>query len=275
MKYYKIKILFTDLDRTLLRDDDTFSQRSITVLHKLKKKGIVVVIATGRNIHSAGKVLPEDLPIDYLMISSGCGIIDWRTKRVICENHLSRQETSRVLQIMQSQKLDFMVHHPLPDNHCFDFVLNNPENKDFHRRLKIYRSFARKLTVGPVIASQFIAIFPQEELDRFELAKNEINGLQVIRATSPLDHRSIWLEVFPRGVSKGHSAKWLCRKLGIDRKNTIGIGNDFNDIDLLDYTQQSFVVANAPQELKEIYQTIASNQDDGVADLMERKTEGN
>ena len=265
----RFKIVFTDLDRTLLRDDNTLSQRNRSALERLKKKGIRVVIATGRNLFSFHKVMHSDLPIDYLMLSSGCGIIDWETKQVIYENHLSQDQADRVFEIMQAYKLDFMIHHLIPDNHHFSFIRNNRNNADFEHRIQIYRDYAEEMVIKPLNASQFIAILPPEAIKLFETVKNEIDFLQVIRATSPLDHRSIWLEVFPKGISKGHSAQWLCTHLGIDRKQTLGIGNDFNDIDLLDFTAQSFVVANAPEEIKGIYDVVDSNQNDGFAKCIE------
>ncbi|MDO9576355.1 MAG: HAD family hydrolase [Candidatus Cloacimonadales bacterium] len=270
MKRNEIKIVFTDLDRTLLRDDNTFSDKSLKALENLQRKGIVVVIATGRNIYSASKVLPDDLPFNYLMISSGCGIIDWKTKEVIYENHLDAKEIIRVFDIFISRNVDFMLHHPIPENHYFDYIRKNQDNQDFERRIVLYKSFARELIDLPDKASQFIAILPPGGNAKFEAIKQEIDFLKVIRATSPLDHELIWLEVFPNGVSKGHSAQWLCDRLGIGQQFTLGIGNDFNDLDLLEFTAHSCVVANAPEELKEIYNVIDSNQHDGFAKCMEK-----
>lgn len=265
MKEKEIKIVFTDLDRTLLRDDNTISERTLDSLIFLKQAGIKVVIATGRNIFSAQKVLPAALPIDFLMFSAGCGIIDWKNKEVIYENHLSQEETEKVLNVFRKHKVDFMLHDPIPGNHRFHYVRSRNDNEDFELRLGLYQDFCKELDTKPKIASQFIAIFKPDELKRFETVKNEIDGLQIIRATSPLDHQSIWLEVFPKGVSKGHSAKWLCNILNINREKTLGIGNDFNDLDLLRFTSESYVVNNAPDELKNKFSVVDSNQKDGFA----------
>jgi Cof subfamily protein (haloacid dehalogenase superfamily) len=270
MDIKEIKIVFTDLDRTLLRDDNTFSIRNLNALADLKKNGIIVVIATGRNIFSARKVLEDDLSIDYLMFSAGCGIIDWKTKKVIYENHLKKNEIENTIKILLSHEVDFMVHNPIPDNHYFDYIQSTPKNPDFKQRIAIYKSFARNLENLPDKASQIIAILKQDEKVKFEEIKKEIDFLKIIRATSPLDHKSIWLEVFPNGVSKGHTAEWLCDKLKIDRKYTLGIGNDFNDLDLLEFAGHSCVVANAPEELKKKYNMIDSNQNDGFAKYMEK-----
>lgn len=270
MKKNKIKIVFTDLDRTLLRDDHTLSDENKAMLSLLKEKRIVTVIATGRNIYSAKKVLRNDLPLDYLIVSSGCGIIDWRSGKVIQENHISTTETKEVLRTLRKHKTDFMVHKPIPKNHEFVYERFRRDNFDFERRMELYEGFAKEINEEPETASQFLAIFKPQELAKFNLAKSKIKNMQVIRATSPLDHNSIWLEVFPKGVSKGHAAAWLCNYLKIDRNYSVGIGNDFNDIDLLDFTRKSFTVENAPPELKEIYPVIASNENNGFAKIMKR-----
>ena len=271
MERDKIKIVFTDLDRTLLRDDNAISEKNLAALKNLKEKGIITVIATGRNIFSFRKVLNVDLPFSYLMFSSGCGIMDWKTQEVIYENHLIKQEVNKTLKIFLKHKVDFMLHEPVPENHRFQYKRVNMDNIDFERRIKLYKLFANPLKQINQQASQFIAILKPGSDRKFEEIKNEINFLKVIRATSPLDHKSIWLEVFPNGVSKGHSAEWLCKKLGIEQTQTISIGNDYNDIELLEWTAQSYVVENSPELLKKRFLIIKSNEEDGFAEVVEKE----
>jgi len=267
----KKKIVITDLDRTLLRDDNTLSKGNFKTLKKLQNKKIIVAVATGRNIFSAKRVLPDNLPIDFLIFSSGVGIIDWKTKNIINENHLIKEEVDKTLKIFLKYKVDFMVHEPVPENHRFQYKRVNKNNTDFERRIKLYKFFANPLKQINQQASQFIAILKPGSDRKFEEIKNEINFLKVIRATSPLDHKSIWLEVFPNGVSKGHSAEWLCKKLGIEQTQTISIGNDYNDIELLEWTAQSYVVENSPEQLKKRFLITKSNEEDGFAEVVEKE----
>lgn len=271
MKRKKIMIVFTDLDRTILWDDNTISERNLAALKNLKERGIIIVIATGRNIFSTRKVLSANLPFDFLMFSSGCGIMDWKSQKVIYENHLEAWEINKTMNILVARKTDFMVHCPIPQNHCFYFFRENKNNTDFERRIELYKSFAKPLVEPPENTSQFIAILKPGSDRKFEEIKNEINFLKVIRATSPLDHKSIWLEVFPNGVSKGHSAEWLCKRLGIEQIQTLSIGNDFNDIDLLEWTARSYVVENSPQELKVKFEVVKSNEENGFAEVVEKE----
>jgi Cof subfamily protein (haloacid dehalogenase superfamily) len=266
----KIKIVITDLDRTLFKNDHTISERNLETLFYLQNKNITTVIATGRNIFSANKVLPDDLPFDYLMFSSGCGIMDWSSKKVIFKNHLTKKETLKVVKILIKHKVDFMIHDLIPDNHKFVYWRVNTNNPDFERRIQIYKNHAEELSLPlkPQEASQLIAVLPSNSNEKFLDIKKEIDFLKIIRATSPLDHSSIWLEVFPKEVSKGFSTQWLCEYLSIPKECTLSLGNDFNDIDLLEWTENSFVVENAPQELKVRFKVTDSNENDGFSKVI-------
>ncbi len=266
----KIKIVITDLDRTLLRDDNALSKGNFKALKKLQNKKIIVAVATGRNIYSAKRVLSNNIPIDFLIFSSGVGIIDWKTKNIINENHLYEKEINDIMKILLNHKVDFMLHEPVPENHRFQYKRVNKNNADFEKRINLYKPFANPLKQINQQASQFIAILQSGSDKKFQKIKNEINFLKVIRATSPLDHKSIWLEVFPNGVSKGHSAQRLCEKLGIEQTQTLSIGNDYNDIDLLEWTDQSYVVENSPEELKAKFKVVKSNEEDGFAEVVEK-----
>jgi hypothetical protein len=122
---------------------------------------------------------------------------------------------------------------------------------------------------GP--ASQLVAIVPAAEGPRALAAvRAELSGFTVIQTTSPLDGRSMWIEIFPPEVSKSRTAAWLAAKLRIPHARTASVGNDFNDLDLLEWTRERFVVANAPRDLSLRFPTVASNNDGGVAEAVER-----
>jgi hydroxymethylpyrimidine pyrophosphatase-like HAD family hydrolase len=92
----------------------------------------------------------------------------------------------------------------------------------------------------------------------------------VIRTTSPLDGKATWIEIFPNAVSKSRTAAWLAQKLKIDNRNIVSVGNDYNDLDLLEWTAKSYVVDNAPADLKSRFVGVASNNNGGVAEAAKR-----
>jgi hydroxymethylpyrimidine pyrophosphatase-like HAD family hydrolase len=97
----------------------------------------------------------------------------------------------------------------------------------------------------------------------------DLPGFQVIRATSPTDGASTWVELYPRGVNKASAAAWLWE--GAERPLLrVAIGNDYNDLDLLDWADLSFVVGNAPPELRARYATVATNDAAGFSEAVRR-----
>lgn len=270
----KIKMVVTDLDGTLARSDAQICPVDIETLSKLGGMGICRVIATGRSLFSARKVLDGNFPIDYLVFSSGAGIMNWKTKEIINEEHLPVETVRFVARILTEQRIDFAIQDPIPNNHRYSYVSFNPDNEDFNRRLELYQEHTRPLVTAEIAeASQLIAILGEDPIE-FDLLKQKFSPEQVkiIRATSPLNGRSIWMEFFPPHVSKSFGIGFLCKKLQIDTMQTVGIGNDYNDIDLLKFCQHSFVVANAPEELKQLYPVVASNDMNGFTDLINSLT---
>jgi len=267
----KCKIVFTDLDGTLLRHDYTISGEDLAVLKELGKMNIIRVLATGRSLFSLNGIFENDFPhFDYIIFSCGVGIMDWDTKKILCSHFLLKHEIQRVREALELHNIDYMVHKPVPDNHKFHYQKISTENHDFDRRFSFYKDCGTPLPEeGNAIekASQVLAVI-SEDVEKFEVIKKLLPDLKVIRTTSPIDHKSLWIEIFPKSVSKGHAAEWLCTHLDISREETFSIGNDYNDIDLLDWTAHSYVVENAPDELRNRFKTTASNQCNGFSKVI-------
>jgi len=267
----KIDILFLDLDKTLLDNEHRLSQINRKALEAMGKKGIIRVIATGRSLFSFEKLCDKDLDVDYLIFSTGAGIINFKTKKTLMEKHLSEIKTKKAAELLISARVNFMIHEPIPDNHNFIYWKCNVNVPDFERRLELYKGQARELKYHNKIgkSSQLVAIFNHDEMEKFAAIQAALSDFKVIRTTSPLDHCSYWMEIFPLGVSKGHAAVWLTSYLGLSKDFTASIGNDYNDLDLLLWTKFSFVVENAPKELKQQFTVVAANDEGGFSQLLE------
>ncbi len=268
-------MIISDLDGTLLSNENSFHKRDMKTLYSLGKNNIIRVIATGRNLFSAKKVLNDDFPIDYLIFSSGAGVYNWQTKKLIHSNYLENKDVKDISKILINNDVDFMIHEMIPENHKFVYHKAHENNIDFNNRCKLYKDFAVPLDVSTELyknACQIIAIFPNK-VHLFENMKRKFSDIKVIRATSPLDGESIWMEIFPIHVSKGHGVEWLCNYLGIDKNSTLGVGNDYNDLDLLEFTRYSYMVENSPDELKNKFETCADNQNCGFSDAVSKHFE--
>jgi hypothetical protein len=187
---------------------------------------------------------------------------------------LDAHEVNRAIAILQEDDLDFMVHRPIPDNHVFGYFASTPANADFKRRIDLYSQFAFPLdeaSDGFGTATQLLAILPPAIGPQIlETIRKKLPDFNIIQTTSPLDGQSTWIEIFPATVSKGLTVAWLSAEFDLNSGQTLSIGNDYNDLDLLEWTANSFVVENAPDDLKERFPVVASHNEGGVAEAIER-----
>lgn len=267
-------IFFIDLDGTLLNPVSAINLVDAEALGFLRDNGVVVVIATGRNLFSVREVLSDSLPVDYIIFSTGVGILNFRTNFIIKDFMFDSVLTSSIAYFLRSRRVNFFMHFCVPENHRF-FFNYEVEDMDFYVRLRRYSAYSAVIPddLRDFCASQFVVIFPYDlrffEDLRIALLRN-FPDLSIVRATSPINHSHIWLEIYPSGVNKGSAAKALCDILDVDVAETVAIGNDYNDVSLLDFVQRSFVVANSPEELKQKYQVVMSNSENGFAEAVSR-----
>jgi len=266
-----IKLVATDLDGTFLKNDRTVSQNNLNALERLGERNITRVVATGRNMKKVNEVLGHHIPFDFIVYSSGAGVYNWREKKYIFNQNISKKSSQILLEYFIYRKLNFHAFFPAPENHKHWYFRGEKKCEEFERYFEYNQAFADELDpkkLPDTELCQFLLIIP-ENGDNFEELKTEIealcNDIRVIRATSPITGSYIWIEVFHRSVSKGNGVKQICRLLNIDEKYTVGIGNDYNDLDLLAFTQFSFLTENAPLEIKDYYPNTTSNDNDAFA----------
>lgn len=266
-----IKLVATDLDGTFLRTDRSVSPNNLQALQHLGERNITRVVATGRNLKKVNDVLDHQVPFDFIVYSSGAGVYDWRRKKHIFNQNISKESSHTLLEYFIRQKLNFHAFYPAPENHKHWYFRGEKRCEEFERYFEYNQAFAEELNPTKLPDSelcQFLLIIP-ENGETFEQLKAEIEALcrdiRVIRATSPITGSYIWIEVFHRSVSKGNGVRQICRLLNIDEKDTVGIGNDYNDLDLLAFTQFSFLTDNAPLQIKNFYPNTPSNDNDAFA----------
>ena len=266
-------LFVTDFDGTLLRTDGTFAKQDLDALESLRQRGVRTAIATGRSHYSFINSPGVDLAVDYIIFTTGAGVVRQSGDELLYQISISPEMVTNALEFLNQSGLDFMLHRPVPQNHEYVFRRSNPYNTDFETRIEKYSQFGTPLDdMAPGefgAASQFLIIVPFDETHvALKKVEEGLPGLSVVRATSPLDHHSTWVEIFHPDVSKGKTAAWLASKLGVSNKDTMAIGNDYNDLDLLEWAAHGYVVDNAPDEMKQRFQPVASNNNGGVSEAV-------
>lgn len=270
-----IKLVATDLDGTFLKNDRTVSADNIEALQKLGKKNIIRVAATGRNLKKVKEVLNQHVPFDYVVFSSGAGVYNWNTQTHIYKQNLHPDSAQKLLNYFIKKEVNFHAFYPVPDNHKHYFFRGNKDCEEFERYFEFNKAHAEELNLKELPSSelcQFLVIIREDE-KHFKTLKNEIDSLcpeiRVIRASSPISKGYIWMEVFHKSVSKGNGVNKICKEVGIQQNETLGLGNDYNDFDLLAFTEYSFLTENAPNQIKNHYPLVPSNENNAFAKLIQ------
>lgn len=276
MNNQPLKLVATDLDGTFLRNDKSISQENLEILYSLGEKGILRVVATGRNLKKTIEVISEDVPFDYIVFSSGAGVYDCKRKKLIYHQNLNQQIVQQLADFLVGLDMNFHLFKPVPENYNCWFHRGSTACSEFERYFDFHSSHAEPMPLDHKLGSeacQFLIVFP-DQLKNFMDLKNDIEhqfqDVKVVRTSSPLDTGYIWMEIFHQSVSKGNGVKVVCDALQIDSIHTLGIGNDYNDLDLLEFTNYSYLVENGPQELKERFLAAVSNEESAFAKAVEK-----
>jgi len=263
-------IFVTDFDGTLHMPDRDFHSEDILALESLGRMNILRVIATGRSPFSFDRMMGErSLPIDYLVLSSGAGVQDYRTGEFLRAVSANKALTSRVVNWLSNSDYDFCIQGEFPRSHIFTYSYNSGSNPDMERRISLYKEFCREIRPGDenAVSTQIVIIVPpgrQEGVVR-EVTESLGESCNILRTTSPLDGESLWVEIFQAGVSKSSGVEWLADRYGLTGNDAAAVGNDYNDHDLLEWAAHAFVVENSPEHLKSRFREVRSVNEGGVA----------
>jgi Cof subfamily protein (haloacid dehalogenase superfamily) len=262
----KYKMLVLDLDDTLLTDDYRISERNRKRLIEAQEKGVYVVLASGRPTPAMIR-FADELELSkygsFIISYNGAVITDLRNNQIIFEHGLTKEQIHDIY--------DFSIEH-------------NVHILTYKDKQIVTETESEYIGVEQVITGMAI-----NKVDCFKttmdrpaikcLLLEEPSYLKVVesrmkKAFSDLSvsiSKPFFLEVVPHGIDKAASIHHLAEKLGIQQSEVIAVGNAGNDLSMIEYAGLGIWVDNVTPELRDRADVIvASNNDDGVAEVVER-----
>jgi hypothetical protein len=97
---------------------------------------------------------PEDLSLDYLIFSTGAGIMAWPGNRLIRSCSIPRSGVLEIAACFDRYGFDYMIHKAIPDTSYFLFKSTSGSNPDFQRRMEMYSDFGTPLGADTTIYDQ-------------------------------------------------------------------------------------------------------------------------
>lgn len=267
-----VKLIMTDLDGTLFKDDhESISDRNVKALKSAQDSGIKICIATGRTkslIFDAVRRVPF---ADYIITSNGAVTYDGQTGEVITSQLLSAEKSKKVFEVINAHSLTHEIYF---EGECFldgySAKLYNYGNISAHY-LKVLKDKANVVDS----LSEHIGSTGVEKINIMHITGNELidvrsafSDIGGIYVTSSIPEN---LEMNNINANKGYALSALCRIMNIKEAEVMAFGDSGNDCEMLKCAGFSFATANAWDEAKRAAKAVTlSNEDDGVAIEIEK-----
>ncbi len=260
-----IRLVASDLDGTLLRPDITISERTRNAIHRVRQDGVTFVAVTGRPPRSV-RELSEHLGLDGIAIcANGALVFDLDGDIVLDQALMARDISLRIVRglrqaapgaIFAWENADGFGREPgwaeRPLLSADRVVIGDP----------------LELLSAPV--AKVLVRHPGMDFDELAARARAVAGDQAVITWSTRE----LVEVSAAGVTKASALERVCGRLGIARQQVLAIGDNENDLPMLQWAGRSAAVANASENvLAMVDEVTASNLDDGVALLLERLLE--
>lgn len=264
------KIIFSDLDETLLCTDKSISGGNRTAIRQATAAGHSFVIATGRPFESAKKINDQlGLNYDgcYIVSYNGGHVYDCYREKILCSHQLDMRTIRELfafadeagLYIQTYQNGEILTKAATEE---LTFYAGNTNLSACPRA-----DVLDYLTIAPNKAI-VIDLYDHASLERFRAEHEQwAKGKCRMMFSNPQ-----YLEIVPEGISKQSGIRFLMDTLGVERADTIAVGDEINDIEMIKAAGLGIAVSNANPAAKEAadYVTTSSNDEDAIAEVIHR-----
>lgn len=263
-----IRLIALDMDGTLLDEEKQLSSANKDALNACIRRGIHIVLATGRPVSGISEVVRQIPDIRYGIFTNGANVRDFREEKVIAQELIDWELAYKVL--------TFLSHYPV----AYDPYVNG--------RGKMEARFRNHLSeYGLPPAMQKLVLATRDEVpDEIEWVKNHKFPVEKINVFTP-NHQlrmNLWeklnqyselivtsslhynLEINAASATKGNALLKLAEYLGLKQEQTMAFGDGSNDLSMIQAAGIGVAMENGVESLKQQADYItASNEKNGVA----------
>ena len=284
-----VRLVAIDVDGTLLPSPSSAQQmsgRTARALRAAQKAGITVAIATGRRQAFVAPLLEYlDLRADMPLITSNGAVTRTLAGDLMDRCHLDAAVARELCGLLRPFGA---VVFTFDKNVSGELVLENLQQAHDHIALWVDANRASIREVLPLEDAfgdgenpiQGMVCGTVDAMKRAEAALRQsplFANCECARTEYPARNLSIF-DLLPVGVSKGWALEQLATRLGVGRLETMAIGDNWNDVEMLEWAGQAVLMGNASAELRTMaklrgWKQAPPNDEDGVAVILERELE--
>jgi len=270
-----IRLLALDIDGTLTDPNFQVPARNIAALRAAHEAGIEIILATGRR-HDYALPIAKELGFPIWLISSNGALIRSSDSETFFTDRLPARTARELIQYMDEFRghavLTFDRPANVPGNNSLVLESADELNRTVSRWLQLNRPYIKfvspledALTEDPLQAMYCGRVAAMEVLQKRLSQAHFLDKITVMR--TQYDHRDLCiLDILNRDCSKGHALRRWAEERGLRPEQVMAIGDNHNDLEMLEYAGVAVVMGNASNELKQNgWKVTGSNEESGVA----------
>lgn len=254
-------LLVSDMDATLLTSKHAVSDKNREAIEYFISNGGKFTVASGR-MKKAVRSFFGQLKINApAILHNGAQIYDFHNEKILYERFIEEERKEAIRR----------VYNEVPgfglEVYCDDTVYvyrECLETRRFNnRKYEVVYELPYEIWERPWV--KFLIIGEKKELDRFEpIYKRDFDSGYSVRSGKK------YLDIVSSEASKGNALQKIIEILGVDRQKVIAVGDNMNDISMLEAAGISCAVENAEKSVKEKVDFIVpDNNSDAIAYIIE------
>jgi Cof subfamily protein (haloacid dehalogenase superfamily) len=249
-----IRLLAVDVDGTLLDSNHELPAANVEALVAAQARGVAIVLVTGRRFNFV-QPIAHLLPFNCFLITSNGAIVYDTAGEILFSNFLPRQTAACVLRNLPQFRAQAVLTFPTDGAGELVLESHSGAQKTFsgwlERNLKYVhycQPLEAALNADPV-QIMFGGSIAQMDAATAALAQSECAPhVRVLRTVYPKRDLSI-IDVLHRDVSKGAALRFLAETVGVQRAQVMAIGDNFNDLEMLEFAGTAVLMGNAHAEM--------------------------
>ncbi len=257
-----IKLIATDMDGTLLNENSQLPSNFFDILKKLNDNNIKFVVASGRpyfTLHENFKPHSNEI---YFICDNGAYIVEPGRKPII--SILNKQDVNEMVSAVENIPNTAIILCGTKASYLKKCT--NEMQKEISKYYLNQKIVDNLIDIDDDIFKVTICDFNNSAQNSYPLLKPLFGHKYKLSVSG-----EVWLDINNKNINKGNALKEIQKNFHISYNETMAFGDFYNDIELLQAAEYSFVMENANEDMKQYGKYIAeSNKNNGVLKAIEK-----
>ena len=270
------KMLVSDIDGTLLNSQGQLTPAVIGAIREAHEQGIIVTLATGRHLRGVKQIVQRIGVSVPVILGNGAVIVDPYKGETLLHRPLAPETTAAILDVIAKHGLwsSLFFHRAEGVDTLYDrdpgfaeaYLFIHKDQPDVAQQVEDLKAFAAQHPIKVLLLDTPNKVHSLAE----DLSKLEHPFSMVVTDHDFPDYT--FLECFAPALSKATGIEHLTKLFGLSPEQVVAVGDNVNDMEMIDYAGLGVAMGNATAELKRRADFVTkTNDQDGVAYLIREK----